>query len=259
MGLFDFLTKKANSMVETKPDELNKKIDDFQKKITSTESFGNKKSTTKAQNRVAKQIIKKFYYDYPETPYISDDRPNDWIERAEMFPQSIISIEMMTRNADNLLPGHIYMLYWLKKYTNKNVPSYFEYKYGIDFEKEKNFLCLKGFLDENNKPTDKGEEAIKKYADVIKKHTPPKTDRSVDGISKQILLQRDKIKNNGFKEYTFIANRDCCEICAQLNDKHFPISSLKIGKNAPPMHEGCRCSIAAYSDRKEYEEWLNSL
>lgn len=82
---------------------------------------------------------------------------------------------------------------------------------------------------------------------------------ATDSASKQILLQRDSFKRNGFKEYEFIANSGCCEICAQLNGKHFPVSQLKIGVNAPPMHEGCRCSIAAYSDRGEYENWLNSL
>ena len=64
---------------------------------------------------------------------------------------------------------------------------------------------------------------------------------------------------NGFKEYTVIANSSCCDICAKLNGKHFAIKDLKIGVNAPPMHEKCSCSIAAYEDSQEYEEWLNNL
>lgn len=82
---------------------------------------------------------------------------------------------------------------------------------------------------------------------------------SIEGISKQILAQRDSIKSNGFKEYEFIANSDCCEICAALNGKHFRISALKIGVNAPPMHEGCSCSICAYEDEEEYNEWLSKF
>jgi hypothetical protein len=95
----------------------------------------------------------------------------------------------------------------------------------------------------------------KKVNDVIE----TKPDRSIEGISKQILAARDNIIRNGFEEYTFIANRDCCEICKRLDGKHFRVSSLKIGVNAPPMHEGCRCSISAHSDDKEYRKWLNSL
>lgn len=216
MGLFDLFSKKANT-------------------------------APKAQSRTAKQIVKRFYADYPEIPYISNDRPKDWIGRAELLPkQCIIPVEIMKRYSDNLLPGHIYMLYWLKKYTNKKVPSYFEYKYGINFEKEKDFLYSNGYLNERNKPTDKGEEAIQRHSEVIEKHTQPKPSRSVEDISGRILLARDNILANGFKKYEFIANRNCCEKCAKLDGKHFLVSSLKIGVNAPPMHEGCSCSIAAY-------------
>lgn len=262
MGLFDLFVKKASGVLEEKTEEINQKVNDFQKKLTTDpfELLNIKKSAPKTQSRTAKQIIKRFYADYPEMPYISADRPKDWIEKAEMFPkQCIIPVEMMKRYTDNLLPGHIYMLYWLKKYTNKKVPSYFEYKYGIDFEKEKEFLYSNGFLNANNKPTEKGESAIQKYADVIEKHSLPKPSRSVEDISGQILAARNSIIANGFKKYEFIANRNCCEVCARLNGKHFPISSFKIGVNAPPMHEGCSCSIAAYEDRQAYEDWLNSL
>lgn len=214
----------------------------------------------KEKPKTVKQIIiDSFYADYPEIPYISDDRPKDWIEKAKCFPkQSIVQKSIMKRYADGLLPGHIYMLYWLKKYTNKNVPSYFEYKYGINFEKEKTYLYEKGYIDSINKPTEKGEKAIKKHYKIIENHSP-KRDNSIEAITKQILAQCDGIRKNGFKEYRFNANRNCCEICAELNGKHFLVSELEIGKNAPPMHEGCSCSISAYQDRREYEAWLNSL
>lgn len=212
------------------------------------------------KSKLATKIINRFYADYPEIPYISEDREQSWIERAELFPdQSLVTKEMMTRLKNGLLPGHIYMLYWLKRYTNKKVPVYFEYKYGIDFEKEKLFLKNNVFLNNEDKPTEKGEKAIEDYYYIVEKHSPSKPDRSFEGISKQTLQQRDSYIRNGFKEYTFIANSDCCEECAQLDGKHFLVEELEIGKNAPPMHEGCRCATAPYSDRKEYEEWLDSL
>lgn len=205
-------------------------------------------------------IIKNFYADYPEIPYISDSRNSDWVEKARLFPQqTIIPKSTMKRYTDGLLPGHIYMLYWLKKYTNKKVPVYFEYKYGIDFEKEKTFLKGNGFLNELNKPTEKGEQAIQKHYAVIENHAQPKPDRSIEGISKQIIEQRNNMRENGFTQYEFIASCNACEKCKELNGKHFPISKLKIGVNAPPMHEGCTCSIAAYESRAEYDKWLNSL
>lgn len=142
-------------------------------------------------NSIASKIIAMFYADYPEIPYISPDRKSDWIEMAQLFPKiTPVQKQMMQRFANGLLPGHVYMLYWLKKYTNKKVPSYFEYKYGIDFEKEKAFLHMEGFLDSTNKPTAKGEKAIEIYSKVIENHAP-KRDLSVKATSKQILEQHE--------------------------------------------------------------------
>lgn len=202
-----------------------------------------------------KMIYKRYYSGYPEKPYISQDREfsTDWIERADKFPeQNIIPKSMMRRFSDGLLPGHVYMLYWLGKYTNKKIPVYFEYKYGIEFTKEKEFLKGDGFLDEADKPTLKGEKAIKDHAKVVLDHTPKKPDPR-----EQTLRQKRELVQQGFEEFVFLANRNCCEICASLSGRHFSVSSLKIGVNAPPMHKGCCCSVAAYTDPKEYEEWLS--
>jgi SPP1 gp7 family putative phage head morphogenesis protein len=78
-------------------------------------------------------------------------------------------------------------------------------------------------------------------------------------ITAQILAQRDSLRRNGFKRYAFVANGGCCPDCADLNGKTFALSRLKCGTNAPPMHEGCRCSICAYESDVDYEAWLNRL
>lgn len=75
----------------------------------------------------------------------------------------------------------------------------------------------------------------------------------------QTEAQRQSFERNGFEQYTFIVNGGCCDICAGLSGKHFPVAKMMPGENAPPMHPHCRCSTAAYSDRKEYEEWLDFL
>lgn len=75
----------------------------------------------------------------------------------------------------------------------------------------------------------------------------------------QTEAQKQSFERNGFEEYTFIVNGGCCDICEGLKGKHFPVAKMMPGENAPPMHPHCRCSTAAYSDRKEYEEWLDFL
>jgi SPP1 gp7 family putative phage head morphogenesis protein len=200
-------------------------------------------------------IIKNYYRGYQEIPYISKGRRKEWLERARLFPhQTTIPKSMMTRFEDGLLPGHVYMLYWLGRYTNKKVPIYFECQYGVDFEREKAFLIDLGFLDLANKPTAKGEETIKKHYEVVEKHT-----QKYPSAEEQTLMQKENLKRNGFKEYTIIPCNDACKVCKAFSRKHFLVSKMEIGKNAPPFHDGCRCSIAAYEDSAEYEAWLNHL
>ena len=153
-------------------------------------SFNNDNTTNKDRNSISsseidrmqkveasynyrKKIYDKYYSDYPEKPFISEDREKNtnWLGQAEMFSDhSLVRKSMMQRLSDGLLPGHIYMLYWLNKYTNKRIPAYFEYKYGINFEKEKHFLTQNGYL-VNDKPTEKGHEAIQNHINIIEQHT----------------------------------------------------------------------------------------
>lgn len=72
-------------------------------------------------------------------------------------------------------------------------------------------------------------------------------------------VQKSSFERNGFGQYMFIVNGTCCDICRELDGKVFDVKDMTPGKNAPPMHPHCRCSTAAYSDRAEYEEWLDHL
>lgn len=121
------------------------------------------------------KIYKMFYKGYPEMPFISQDREfnTNWIEQAQMFPeQSILKKSKMIRFSDGLLPGHIYMLYWLGKYANRRIPAYFEYDYGIHFVVEKDFLKKHGYLNDIDKPTGLGRQAIEVHYDIIEERHP---------------------------------------------------------------------------------------
>jgi len=126
------------------------------------------------------QIIDKYYKNYPRKPYISPDRDfDDWEMRVSTFPNMIVQREMMIPYDDGLLPGHVYMLYWIDKIHRQRVPEYFEYEYGIDFAAEKMFLRHEGYL-EDDTLTDKGRQAIEIHYDVIlAKHPEPTTTETV--------------------------------------------------------------------------------
>lgn len=75
----------------------------------------------------------------------------------------------------------------------------------------------------------------------------------------QTDAQQNSFEWNGYEEYTFICNDGACAVCRNMNGKHFKVANMRPGKNAPPIHPRCRCSTAAHSDRREYEEWLEFL
>jgi SPP1 gp7 family putative phage head morphogenesis protein len=75
----------------------------------------------------------------------------------------------------------------------------------------------------------------------------------------QTEAQKQSFERNGFEEYEFLANSSCCPECQKLNGKHFKVKDMMPGKNAAPMHPGCRCSVAAYEDSEEYNAWLDYL
>ena len=75
----------------------------------------------------------------------------------------------------------------------------------------------------------------------------------------QTEAQKQSFERNGFEEYTFLALGTACPICRVLGGKHFKVSKMMSGTNAPPMHPNCRCSVAAYEDSEDYEDWLDFL
>lgn len=75
----------------------------------------------------------------------------------------------------------------------------------------------------------------------------------------QTTAQLNSIQTAGFEQFMFITSAGCCHKCRGNNGKTFDIKGSMSGDNLPPMHPNCHCSIAAYSDREEYEKWLDEF
>lgn len=77
----------------------------------------------------------------------------------------------------------------------------------------------------------------------------------------QTQAQAESYESNGIDEYEYVACglKDVCPLCKEMDGKVFKLKDMEIGENAPPMHPNCHCSTAPYSDRKEYEKWLDGL
>ena len=72
-------------------------------------------------------------------------------------------------------------------------------------------------------------------------------------MSEAEIQTRDTLKRykkQGIEYYEFYADtdKDTCSKCASLDGKKFKVAKAKIGVNAPPMHDGCRCCILPVID-----------
>ena len=182
MGIWDILLKKQN--------EERGSVEDLR--------------MIPASNRYQQIVYTSYYKNYPVKPFISKDREKNtnWLEQAAMLPkQSIIPIEIMTRFSDGLLPGHIYLLYWINKYgCQKQVPAYFEYKYGLNFIEEKKYLAENGYL-LGSVLTNKGMDAISTHNDVIEKHSLESTSR--EKAEEKFLNSNTVSVEQGITTYSF--------------------------------------------------------
>ena len=67
-------------------------------------------------------------------------------------------------------------------------------------------------------------------------------------------VQLDAIEQAGYDEYLYISEPTACEICKQLDGKHFKIKDREVGVNFYPMHPYCKCSSAAYYDSEQLDK-----
>ncbi|MFQ8706966.1 MAG: hypothetical protein ACLR9T_12975 [Thomasclavelia sp.] len=182
----------SKETMKARRDNLIKKIDKNIVGLTNRETVVKKKTSSnpsrrqqidpslideaqkvEASKKYCKMIWNKYYSAYPEKPFISKDRElySTWLDQVELFPlQALIPPQVMTRYKNGLLPGHVYMMHWIKNINRKKVPAYFEYQYGICFKKEYYYLEKQGYI-KNNKLTLNGDEILEKYKIVIKNHS----------------------------------------------------------------------------------------
>ena len=72
----------------------------------------------------------------------------------------------------------------------------------------------------------------------------------------QTMAQKESFRKYAIDQFVFIAESDACDDCLDFDGKIFNVDD----SNAPtiPVHPFCRCSTAAYVDRKAFEDDLTS-
>lgn len=95
--------------------------------------------------------VKALYKNHDELPYISPERDlGKWLEQLSVSSESLVPKRNMVRLEEDLLAGHIIILWRVQfgTYTLSTVISkYFEYDYGIDAKSDIEILIDRGYVE----------------------------------------------------------------------------------------------------------------
>lgn len=98
------------------------------------------------------QTVLSLYDDHDEAPYISPERDlSAWLTLVDIGTETRVPKRNMKRLDDDLLPGHIILLWRISfgTFTTDSVyPKYFEYDYGINAKQALEEVQEKGYARE---------------------------------------------------------------------------------------------------------------
>ena len=97
------------------------------------------------------------------------------------------------------------------------------------------------------------KETVTQIAEYIKSGWRQLTNYS---YQLQVKGKLKSIELSGRSQYSYICEKSdsSCEVCIDLDGQIFDIDEAETGKNLPPMHPNCRCSITAYPALTELPE-----
>ncbi len=114
----------------------------------STSKINKQNSHLDLTNPDVKELL-SLYKDHTEVPYISPTRNlKEWLALVSIGSESLVSKRNMVRFEEDILPGHLILL-WRIQFgtftTDSFYPKYFEYDYGINADQALKEVLEKGF------------------------------------------------------------------------------------------------------------------
>ncbi|SIN84980.1 hypothetical protein SAMN05878443_0122 [Carnobacterium alterfunditum] len=98
------------------------------------------------------QKVFSLYENHAEVPYISPQRNlKDWLNLVSIGSESLVPKQNMVRFEEDILPGHLILLWRINFGTFTTIsgyPKYFEYNYGINTAQALNEIQQKGYAKE---------------------------------------------------------------------------------------------------------------
>ena len=114
----------------------------------STSKINKQNSHLDLTNPDVKELL-SLYKDHTEVPYISPTRNlKEWLALVSIGSESLVSKRNMVRFEEDILPGHLILL-WRIQFgtftTDSFYPKYFEYDYGINADQALKEVLEKGY------------------------------------------------------------------------------------------------------------------
>lgn len=98
------------------------------------------------------QMVFSLYENHAEVPYISSKRNlKKWLDLVNIGSENLVSKQNMVRFEEDILPGHLILLWRINFGTFTTIsgyPKYFEYDYGINAEQALDEIQQKGYAKE---------------------------------------------------------------------------------------------------------------
>ncbi len=97
-------------------------------------------------------------------------------------------------------------------------------------------------------PPNKAIESISKAMNVSRQQAGRLVMTESAAVSSR--AQQDCFKELGVEEFEVVVTFDhiTCDLCQEMDRKHFPMSHFYIGETAPPFHPNCRCCTIPFFD-----------
>lgn len=162
----------------------------------------------------------KIYKDYPEMPYISDDRDvKAWEENPHDFYYGVIEKKNMVRLSEGILPGHIIMLWRVhfNTFSNETIyPQYFEYRYGVDGDEALDTLVKKGYIVLKDAKGSLDLLNIRQFKEILSKEKLPLSGKRQD-LENRVL---ENVENDKLEKYFTIRKYEITKEGTKLLEKY---------------------------------------